>query len=212
MFNETHPYFPDSCDSCPFRNGRTLSGPTNLNTGKGDCGNCQYIDSALPDKKEEFLTSDKDYGEHLLVSSLADQSELEDNTRCAKSILGSYPEDIIKIRAHSTGHGVKNPEYLINDILADRKGIERYTGVRNGFQRAITQGAKIVVLDLDMHLSEYPLKTGELARRISWRHTDFEEGRITTCYVVYHDKAVRIMNGYSLTKESIESVLQKLKP
>lgn len=211
LFNETHPYFPDSCNNCPFHNGRTLSGPTNLNTGKGDCGHCQYIDSALPDKKEEILTPDKDFGEHLLVSSLADPSELKGNIRCAKSILGSYPEDTITKRAHSTEPGVKNPEYLINNLLGDRKGIESEKGIKWGFISAIEQGCKAIVIDLDERMSQYPLRTNDIAKFISWRHRDFEEGRIDRCYIVFHEKAVMIDASYS-TRGQIADALKQLKP
>lgn len=50
LFNETHPYFPDSCDSCPFYGGK-VSGPTNK---VKDCGHCQVINSALPDTKDQI--------------------------------------------------------------------------------------------------------------------------------------------------------------
>ena len=209
LFNDTHPYFPDSCDTCPFRNALNLSGPVNL---AKDCYHCQYVDSALPEKKEEVFTTDQKYGERLLTSSLADKSEVEDNTRCARSILGSFPEDRIVIRGHSTEPGVKNPEYLINDILADRKGILKYKGVRNGFQSAIDQRARIVVLDLDKNLSGYPLRTGDLAKRISWRYSDFENRRIDACYVVLHGKSVRILKDDASSKQAVEQILQKLKP
>lgn len=45
LFNDTHPYFPDSCDSCPFRNGHAASGP--INRAK-DCYHCQYVSGILP--------------------------------------------------------------------------------------------------------------------------------------------------------------------
>ena len=48
LFNETHPYFPDSCDSCPFRNG----GVSGFRNADKDCGHCQYADEALPNYSE----------------------------------------------------------------------------------------------------------------------------------------------------------------
>lgn len=208
LFNDSHPYFPDSCDSCPFRTG----GVSGFRNEAKDCYHCQYADAILPDDKKEILTPDKEFGERLMVSSKADKTEIEDNTRCARSILNSFPEDKIVIRGHSTEPGVKNPEYLINDTLADRKGILKYKGVRNGFQSAIDQGARIIVVDLDMNLSGYPLKTGDLAKRISWRYSDYEEGRIDACYVVYQGKAVKILKDDAISKGTVVRVLQKLKP
>lgn len=46
LFNDTHPYFPDSCDSCPFRNGHIPSGLTNK---VKDCYHCPYVEKILPD-------------------------------------------------------------------------------------------------------------------------------------------------------------------
>lgn len=43
LFNDSHPYFPDSCDSCPFRGAHTV-GPTNL---AKDCYHCPYIQSCI---------------------------------------------------------------------------------------------------------------------------------------------------------------------
>lgn len=45
LFNDTHPYFPDSCDNCPFRNSHNPSGPVNL---AKDCYHCQYVDASIP--------------------------------------------------------------------------------------------------------------------------------------------------------------------
>ena len=44
LFNDTHPYFPDSCDSCPLR-GSSPSGPTNR---AKDCYHCPYVAGILP--------------------------------------------------------------------------------------------------------------------------------------------------------------------
>ena len=45
LFNDTHPYFPDSCDSCPFRGSHAPSGPTNR---AKDCYHCEYVSGILP--------------------------------------------------------------------------------------------------------------------------------------------------------------------
>lgn len=160
----------------------------------------------------ESYSTDSEYEARLLISTCADKAELCDNIRCAKAILKSFPIEKIVIRGHSKVRGMKNPEYIINNYMADRKGIAGYKGVRNGFQSAIGQGAKIVVIDLDKHLSTLPLRISELSRRISWRYSDFVTSRIVMCYVVYHGQAVRIDKESAAQRKSIEYILKKLKP
>ena len=109
----------------------------------------------------------------------------------------------IQIRKHVFEQGVKNPEYLINDMVADRKGIERENGVANGFNKAIKQGCSVVVIDLDMHANNFPyLRVNKLTQCINNRHQDFKKGVITECYVIYDNKAARI--GKEMFSENIK--------
>ena len=55
---------------------------------------------------------------------MADASELEENLRAAKALLRAFPDMEIKIREHVLIENQPNPEYLINGLIADRKGIE----------------------------------------------------------------------------------------
>ena len=166
----------------------------------------------MVDDKQESFIEDVDYEERLLISSMADKTELADNIRCAKAILHTFPNDKIIIRGHSKERDVKNPEYLINGMMADRKGIAGYKGVRNSFQSAMEQGAVIVVIDLDKHLSQVPLKTRELSRRIFWRYSDFISSRIEQCYIVFNGNATRIAKSSINSKEQIEELIKRLKP
>ncbi len=99
---------------------------------QGKCENCPFlqkcIDKAQPSPKG--YTKDKEYGGRLLISNCADKSELEDNMRAARAILDAFPDTEIKIRQHVIEHGKKNPEYVINGSIADRKGIEGLNGRR----------------------------------------------------------------------------------
>lgn len=207
LFSDSHPYFPDSCDSCPFRGAHPV-GPTNL---AKDCYHCQYAEAALPGNKKETFTPDKEFGDKLLVSSLADKTELEENIRCAKSILGSFPEDKITIRGHSLEPGVKNPEYLINGLLGDRKGVASADGITDGFKKAIKQGCSAIVIDLDSgNMKNTSLQVARIAKKIDWRHRDFESGTIQACYVVYGGNAVKVAG--LLKFEEIEALIKQLKP
>lgn len=132
----------------------------------------------------------RDAKSRLTIEDNADQREIKDNTRAAMSILKSFPKTKISIREHIIQDGVQNPEYLIDGLIADRKGIEGHDGVTSGFKRAIGQGCKVVVLDLDMHKPRY--NRAKLAQKILWRHADFESGIIDSCYIIKNDKAVKI--------------------
>ena len=153
---------------------------------------------------------DSEYGKRLRISNSADQSELDDNIRVAKALLASFPEMNIKIREHIIANGYKNPEYLIDELIADRKGIESEKGITAGFKKAIKQTCSAVVIDLDMHMSDQPLKTIKLAQYINGRKRDFANGIIKECYVVFKGKAVKVTSWTS--RQDLTEQLEKLRP
>lgn len=177
------------------------------------CKACRIVQGM----KENGYIKDKEYGDRLLISKIADKSELDDNIRAAKALLRSFPEMEMAIRGHILKHNVSNPEYLINGLVADRKGIESEKGIASGFNKAMKQGCKIVVVDLDMHPEKFPiLRTRKLSSEINNRHADFEEGKIKECYVIFKGKAVRIGADVFLEKQKrpqkqICSILEKIK-
>ena len=65
-------------------------------------------------KKEEFIV-DEVYGERLLISKKADSSELDENIRVARVLLGCFEDMNIRINEHLLVFGHKNPEYTINE-------------------------------------------------------------------------------------------------
>jgi SPP1 gp7 family putative phage head morphogenesis protein len=151
------------------------------------------------------------YGERLKTSTSADKTEVMENTRASYSLLSSFPTMEIKIREHVIEHGVKNPEYLINGLIGDRKGIRSVKGVTAAFRAAKEQGCEVVVIDLDMWMSECRLNLSDLARRIFNRQSDFISGAVKESYVILHEKAVRIGPEHN-TRETILQELQKIKP
>lgn len=177
------------------------------------CKACRIVQGM----KENGYIKDKEYGDRLLISKIADKLELDDNIRAAKALLRSFPEMEMAIRGHILKHNVSNPEYLINGLVADRKGIESEKGIASGFNKAMKQGCKIVVVDLDMHPEKFPiLRTRKLSSEINNRHADFEEGKIKECYVIFKGKAVRIGADVFLEKQKrpqkqICSILEKIK-
>ena len=143
-------------------------------------------------KKEEFIV-DEVYGERLLISKKADSSELDENIRVARVLLGCFEDMNIRINEHLLVFGHKNPEYTINEKLGDRKGVESENGIKSAFRKAKEQGCQTVVLDFDMHMADNILKTKKIASGIYGRHEDFISGSINECYIVHNNKAVVVM-------------------
>ena len=152
---------------------------------------------------------DEIYGQRLLISVNADQRELPGNIRAARAILHSFADVTIIINTHTMSFGHKNPEYIIDGQLGDRKGIMGEKGVTAGFKAAKKQGCKIVVVDLDEHI--FQVRSFELSKYISRRKADFVSGMIAACYVVFGGEAV-VVNASLQTRQEIMSVIEQLNP
>ena len=161
----------------------------------------------MNEEKDFYL--DEIYSERLLISIWADQRELQSNIRAARAILNSFPDVYIRINAHTMTLGHKNPEYLIDNQLGDRKGIMSEKGITAGFKSAKKQGCKVVVIDLDEHI--WHVRPFELSKYISRRKADFVNGMINACYVVYKGEAV-VVNANEQTRREIETIINELKP
>ena len=88
----------------------------------------------------KYFVEDDIYGDRLLVSVRADQTELNDNIRVARVLLRCFEDMYIIINEHLLTIGHKNPEYTINGKLGDRKGIESENGIKSAFRKAKKQG------------------------------------------------------------------------
>lgn len=158
--------------------------------------------------KKEYM-EDLVFGERLLISIDADKTELNDNIRCARTLLESFNDMSIVIRRNVFEFKIRNPEYLINGEIGDRKGIHSERGIADAFKRGIEQGCRVIVLDLDMHMSEQLLHPNQIAKHLLWR-PDFSNEQIHICYVVYRGRAVEIRSELR-TRAQISAVLEKLK-
>lgn len=201
VFDTKHPYFPKNCKQCPFFSVST--GVKNASTTP-HCQDCRYIDKVYGESRYH---KDKEFGDRLLISETADAGELEANRNCAKAILDSFPNVRMTIRPHVFEYLVRNPEYTLNDMIADRKGIEGENGVSAGFKKAKKQHCEVVIIDLDFKLKR--LHTADLAKNIKFRIDDFKKGVIKECYVVFKGKAVVITKEH-YNWEKIEKELKKL--
>jgi len=157
---------------------------------------------------KEFI-EDLVFGARLLISLDADKTELDDNIRCARTLLSDFPDMSIIIRPHVMEFRHKNPEYLIDGEIGDRKGIHSEKGITDAFKRGVEQGCRIIVLDLDMHMSGKLLHPTQIAKFLIWR-PDFNEEQIHSCYVVYRNRAV-LVESTVLDRNEIAAILDKLK-
>lgn len=168
----------------------------------------EAVENAVKELEEWDI--DKTFGDRLRISKKADKTELENNVRAAKVLLDSFKDMVVKIREHVLIHGVPNPEYEINGLVADRKGIESVKGVSAAFSKAIKQGCQAVVIDLDMRMAGKSLQTIKLSSKLYNRRFDFEEGIVKECYVIYHGKAV-CLDGTKFITDDKEASLELIK-
>ncbi|MBP3833801.1 MAG: hypothetical protein ILA03_07570 [Bacteroidaceae bacterium] len=157
------------------------------------------------------------FGERLLISTRADQTELLDNIRAARILLSYFNDMYIRINEHLMTIGHKNPEYTINGKLADRKGLESEDGIKSAFRKAKIQGCQTIVLDFDMHMADMPLRTRKIANGLFGRHEDFMNNCISECYVIHQNKAILITsdlffdeNKY-MVKNKLITLLEKIR-
>ena len=160
-------------------------------------------------EESEYYT-DKPSNGRLTVSFIADDKDLTDNVRTARAILASFEDAKVFIRpdyreCDMPGH--KNPEYRINGLIADRKGIHSEKGITAAFIAAIKQGCECVVIDIDANLKR--LNINRLSQYIHWRRNDFTQGVIKQCIVVFENRCVKI-DVEAGTKDAIKEILKKL--
>jgi hypothetical protein len=165
----------------------------------------------------EDFKLDNIFGERLLISTRADQSELLDNIRAARILLSYFDDMYIQINEHLMTIGHKNPEYTINGKLADRKGLESEDGIKSAFRKAKIQGCQTIVLDFDMHMPDFPLKTRKIANGLYGRHEDFMNNCISECYIIHQNKAILITSDLFFednkdkVKNKLIAVLEKIR-
>lgn len=202
-FPDYNPYTVKRCNDCDIAKGKLKLAFIPENEV---CAACKLIRVC---ETKKGCKEDTVYGKRLLISDNADQCEVYENIRAARSLLNSFSDMTIKVREHILIKGQPNPEYIINNLIADRKGIQSPNGISAGFRKAIKQGCEAVVIDLDMNMKEKPLAIGALAKHLAWRHTDFEYGIIKECYIIYRGKAVCINNTH-IGRDAIAEEIKKL--
>jgi hypothetical protein len=158
----------------------------------------------------------------LKINVTADKSEIGDNVRTGRILLENFKDMDLQVRKHIRDQRkgvIKNPEYLLNGIIADAKRLDSWN-VASGFLSAKSQKCEIVILDL-YKLQGRSLKIDELAKNIVNRHNDFSGKTIKECYVIWKNKSVVVkadlFNGFvddkkikALCKTKIIDILRVL--
>ncbi len=162
-------------------------------------------------QKEGYEIISSENGRVIGVHPKADKVELEDNIKTAKVMADSFKGLDIRIREHVTEVGVKNPEYLINGMLADAKRVHSEKGITNGFVKAIKQNCEVIIIDFDKYMVDKKINLNKITKYIDWRKSDFENGLIKECYVVLNNRAV-MLSKLQNNRNKIKSILKQLEP
>lgn len=221
-----NPYTIRRCNDCDVARGKEKLARSFVDEGqlcqacrkvRQMCSEKENTDAKKKPKEDEGFTPDPTFKERLLVSNAADQSEIKDNTRAAKAMLSSFPDMEMRIRQHVYENGVKNPEYEVNGLIGDRKGIMSEDGISEGFRSAIKQGCQVVILDLDKHPERFKiLRTIKISSALAFRTSDFLSEIIKECYIIFDNETVRIgaecfSKDKEDTKKNIRQALEKIK-
>lgn len=212
-----NPYTISRCNTCPIAH--------NKHKGKMElakfvpsnevCSACKFLQECYAKR----MTPDEVMGKRLQICYNADPKDLKGNLRAARAVLKDYPNVELEINNHVFEYCVKNPEYTIIEDgvrkIAERKGIEGIKGISTGFKKAIEQGCSSLVIDLDEKMGHLSLHSKKISSKLYGRHQDFLDNTITSCYIVYHGRAVRITascfkdsNGIPYDKEQCTRILQ----
>lgn len=144
--------------------------------------------SKLSAPANKVFSSDKNT---LKVSPYADEVDLKDNIDDAKIIVKEAKVNV-EIKAHLDGRilkDFKNPEYIIDDIIADRKAptTDKVKNLRNIYKSATKQGCEAIVLNLKKTV----LKLEEVSTEVEKKFKTFPN--IKTVYIIDNDDNCVIM-------------------
>ena len=154
IYNDTHPYFPKSCNECAAYRAGGLKNRLKLlfRNQKKDCYNCRYINNQMkvaaesmrtradivPPSVETYIPS---HGGKVLTSPYHGSNEVEENKRLAAFIADKLGNKVYllprldpmnptqaSLRPSLLPPGVpegKNPDYYIGGLLFDGKSMMR---------------------------------------------------------------------------------------
>ena len=129
IFNDTHPYFPKSCSSCPFNKGFKNKVGAFFNAGEKDCHRCGKINAKLPSRKEEIakLTPEQ---KHEIYSRPLEQQFQKVARNVQRHILKDIDEeDYQRVFDAAVLYGKKDKVLIMPEIHAKETEIRTRLGV-----------------------------------------------------------------------------------
>lgn len=125
----------------------------------------------------------------VMISDFADPKDLVKNVESAR-VISKELNMKIKIRPHINEDGIKNPEYLINEKLADLKNIQGLGGIKNGLDSSRKQQCEFTVFNLDAFESIKPEMVQNKLNGIYKLYGDKFSGQ--QMIFIYSGKAVKV--------------------
>lgn len=125
----------------------------------------------------------------VMISDFADPKDLVKNVESAR-VISKELKMKIKIRPHINEDGVKNPEYLINEKLADLKNIQGLGGIKNGLDSSRKQQCEFTAFNLDAFESIKPEMVQNKLNGIYKLYGDKFSGQ--QMIFIYSGKAVKV--------------------
>ena len=102
----------------------------------------------VSERSKLFAPYHQDTESKVMISDFSDPKDLQQNIISARVIAKDLKMKI-KIRPHINEDGIKNPEYLINEKLADLKNIQGLNGIKNGLDSSRKQQCEYTVFNVD---------------------------------------------------------------
>ena len=205
IFSDKHPYYSKrGIRHCTIGSDKLAA---NLDNDE-ECEVLRNLINNKPDK-EGYITLKNENGTTIKVHQKADETEIEDNIKTGFVLAKAFPNLDIRVREHVKKNGVKNPEFLIDSVLADAKRVKSYKGIADGFRKAKEQGAHIVIIDYDKNLRGKSILPRKTASALKHRKQDFEEEAIDKVYIIHNDRVVSIDTLMIGNIDGIETLIKK---
>ena len=129
-FNDTHPYFPKDCNSCPFNKGLTNKVQTLFSNQKKHCNSCSKVDKALPNQESSLKLTAQE--KHNVYSRPIEQQFENVAQNVQRHILkGTDEEDYERILKAAILYGKSNRVLIMPEIHAKETEIRKILGVPN---------------------------------------------------------------------------------
>lgn len=102
----------------------------------------------VSERNKLFAPYHQDTESKVMISDFSDPKDLQQNIISAR-VISKELKMKIKIRPHINEDGIKNPEYLINEKLADLKNIQGLGGIKHGLDSSKKQQCEYTVFNIN---------------------------------------------------------------